>query len=316
MPSVTDDITVQAEPASPYLAAGSQGHHDWWRYAFSILLILFVWLGLGSLPFLFAVLVIASDDNPDTYLDVGASAIAGIHPLWNFMLLMASFVALLLAVLLAVRLIHGRSIRSLLTAAPAFRLRRLVQGFLLWLLLVAGLSLVEALLYPDRYRFTLDWSAFLLFLPFALLLIPLQTSAEELLFRGYLLQGLGRRLRHPAILLPVSGLLFMLPHLPNPEVDTNPALLLVYYAAFGVFLAWVTLRDGGLELALGVHAANNLFAGLLANYENSALSTPAVFTATELAPAFNLIGSLLAMLLFVLLLFGRSFLYNERQRGD
>ena len=59
-------------------------------------------------------------------------------------------------------------------------------------------------------------------LPFvlaALLLTPLQCAAEELVFRGYVLQGLGRLLRNPLVLVVLSGLLFAIPHLLNPEVD-------------------------------------------------------------------------------------------------
>jgi len=95
----------------------------------------------------------------------------------------------------------------------------------------------------------------------------------------------------------------MLPHLANPEVSAGPVLLALFYFSFGAFLALITLKDNGLELALGAHAGNNLFTALLVNYEGGALTTPAIFTATELDPLFNLVTSLVAMAIFYWLVF-------------
>ena len=39
----------------------------------------------------------------------------------------------------------------------------------------------------------------------------------------------------------------------------------------------MTLLDGGIELAAGYHAMNNLFLGLMANPDVSALATPSLF---------------------------------------
>lgn len=49
------------------------------------------------------------------------------------------------------------------------------------------------------------------------------------------------------------------------------------YFAVGAFLALITVRDGGLELALGAHAANNLFAALILNHVTSSLPTAGVW---------------------------------------
>jgi hypothetical protein len=137
----------------------------------------------------------------------------------------------------------------------------------------------------------------------ALALVPIQTSAEELLFRGYLLQGLGRLTRQPIVLAVVSGLLFALPHFFNPEVAVNFWAVMAFYFSFGAAMTWITLRDGSLELALGVHAANNLFGTLLASYAGSALEAPAIFTAAGFNPWYNLISGLLALLAFYLVIF-------------
>ena len=55
----------------------------------------------------------------------------------------------------------------------------------------------------------------------ALALIPLQTSAEEFFFRGYLLQASGRLTQNWLVLSVINGVLFTLPHLGNVEVELN-----------------------------------------------------------------------------------------------
>ena len=142
-----------------------------------------------------------------------------------------------------------------------------------------------------------------MFLPAAVILTPIQTSAEELLFRGYFLQGLGILTRKKWILIIISGVIFAVPHFLNPEMKQGFLLLALYYFSFGAILAWITLKSNRLEFALGIHAANNLFTVLFANYTDSALPSPSVFTATVLDPVFNLVSFLLGMGALWLLLF-------------
>lgn len=275
-----------------YLDAVYRGRNQGWRYLLALALILGAWLILGSIP---AVgLVIAS----------GTADLDALNPLALFLVTMVSFVGLLLGLFLAVRGVHGRPLTSLITAEARVNGKRVAQGALVWLGLAFGMALVEAWLYPGRYTWDFEPGPFLTFAGLVVVLVPLQTSAEELLFRGYLLQMAGLHWRHPLGLSLLSGVVFMLPHLGNPEVAVNFGLLALYYFAFGTFAAWVTLHDGGLELALGLHAANNLFAALGASYPDSALRTPALFRLDTLDPVFNLLSSFVALGLFAALVFG------------
>lgn len=85
------------------------------------------------------------------------------------------------------------------------------------------------------------------------LLVPVQCAAEELVFRGYLLQTVGRWSRVPAlaILLPVP--FFTFAHLYDVW-----GLLAV--ATMAVVAGWLTWRTGGLEAAIGLHVVNNVLA--------------------------------------------------------
>jgi membrane protease YdiL (CAAX protease family) len=74
-----------------------------------------------------------------------------------------------------------------------------------------------------------------------------------------------------------------------------------------MFLALITLKDDRLELALGVHAANNLFIVLLVNSQDSALRSPAIILQTvPTDPRITLLALLLMMGSFYLIVFGRQ----------
>ena len=178
---------------------------------------------------------------------------------------------------------------SLITPYARFDWRRACTGAAVWAAFAALCSVVEALLYPGRYRLTFNPQVFFAYAALALLLTPLQTATEELIFRGYLMQGLGRLLQRPWPLIVISAALFTLPHAANPEVALAPLLVLPQYFIIGALLAAVTLKDGRLELAIGIHAANNLFTGLVANIEPSVISTVAIFT-SEFDPAYALVA--------------------------
>ena len=144
-------------------------------------------------------------------------------------------------------------------------------------------------------------------MPFALLalaLTPIQTTAEEVFFGGYLVQGASLITSNFLFLAVASGVLFMLPHLANPGLDSGSLLVALYHLGFGAFLAWISLKDGTLELAIGAHAANNLFGAIVLGFEGSALGTPSLFLTDRFVPAFSLIQFLATAALFYVVVFG------------
>lgn len=283
-----------------YLELARQGRNEWWRYLISFPAILVLWLSVGSVPVFLLLAYVAMDGDPAT--NFSGTGFVGVPVLLEFLVTMLSFIPLLAATLLAVRFIHARSLKTLVTADAHIRWRRILAGGGVWLLIAALLSALESFLYPDRYVLTFE-PIVLVFAVLALILIPIQTSAEELFFRGYLLQWMGLRVKSTWLLSFLNGALFFLPHAANPEMATNSILIGLGYFAMGFFFTLVTLQDHGIELALGVHAANNLFAGLFANYAVSALPSPSLFTVKTLDPVYSLISLVVGMILFYAVFF-------------
>lgn len=286
---------------SNYLEVARSGKNHWWRYLVSFPGIIFIWLFVGSIPVVVLIAYLQMDGNPATkFTETGFT---GISLLLEFVVTMSSFIPFIAATLLAVRFVHERPLRTLMTGETKIRWRRIFVGAGVWSCLAALIAIVESLLYPGRYVLTFQPATLLLFTLLALILIPIQTSAEEVFFRGYLLQWMGLWLKNKWLLSFLNGALFFLPHAANPEMAINSILVGLGYFAIGFFFTLITVQDNGMELALGMHAANNLFAALFANYTVTALPSPALFTIQTLDPVYSLISLVIGMIVFYILYF-------------
>ena len=264
-----------------YLDLAREGRNDWWRYALGILVIAFFWLFLGYLPLAF----VPEDRLAD--------------PRIAFVVVNFSIFMMLAGLAVTVKWIHGRPLPSLITPAARIEWRRVALGAAVWVVLAAVTAVVEHLLYPGRYYLSFDPYRFFQFSVLVLLLTPIQGATEELIFRGYFMQGLGLITRSPLAIAIASSALFALPHLWNPEVQKHGVLVMALnYFAIGMVFATVALRDGRLELVIGMHAVNNVFLALVANYEGSVLASEAIFTARELDPWYSLVTLVLGGCVF------------------
>jgi membrane protease YdiL (CAAX protease family) len=288
-----------------YLDAATQGNSSVWRYIVGTLSILFIWLAIGGIATA-VLLIIFSIFQGLNLTDVTQLIydpnLLGYIP--YYLVLNVGFAFFYIAIWLTVRLVHGRPLRSVVTAGRSISWRRMGVGFVIWAgLLLAG-TLLEYLVWPESFSITFDARVFIPFAILAFLITPIQTTAEELFFRGYLVQGGSLISRNWVFLSIWSGVLFAIPHFSNPEVASNTVVVLLTFFVLGAFLAWISLKDGSLELAIGVHAANNLVAGLVVTFPDSVLPTPAILTTTHFDPVFSLIAELILCTLLYLLVFG------------
>ena len=82
----------------------------------------------------------------------------------------------------------------------------------------------------------------------------MQAVAEEIFFRGYLLQALGSLVAKPWFGVVVSAVVFALLH------GTQNLPLFVDRLAFGLLAGLLVWRTGGLEAGIAAHMVNNVFA--------------------------------------------------------
>jgi uncharacterized protein len=274
-----------------------------WRWILGTLVILACWLVGGSL----LGLALLPYTGVDPAVLVEGGDILGGMPGWGFLFFaLITFIPLFLGVLIAYRFVLGVKLRYLFSTVQEFRWWRVGLGFWVWLVLIGGPVVISLVATPDEYRFNFQPGTFIPFALVGILLLPIQTTAEELFFRGWVLQWAGQRVGNILVLSIISGVAFSVPHLLNPEAAGDVLGAFFGYFTVGFALAWVTVRDRSLEVAIGAHLSNNLFAALIVGYEGGALPADALFVSGPIEwGASNLLGVLVVPLFILLTMPGR-----------
>lgn len=276
----TKGIVTEAKEAT-YVEAAKRGEHRWWHYLLGLVVILFSWMVVANVGSALVAFALGGLEGLEA---LGRLDYAAFGPVGGFLVVMAGFPLFLAGILIAATFIHRRHPRTLITAREKISWRRVghgfVAGFVPWVL-VGGLG--QYLLYPDTFSFTPDLAAFALFVPIALALTAIQTTTEELFFRGYVVQGASLVWANRVFLALVSATVFTLPHLGNPESQEGGWLgvFIGYFVGTGLLYAVVSLIDGTTELAIGAHFANNIAYFLLFNWSGSFFASPALFSISE-----------------------------------
>jgi len=192
-------------------------------------------------------------------------------------ILLAPLAVGLFVVLGWTKLVHVQTITSLTTSRKRIDWKRIFFSFFLWALITVILTLIGIYISPEDYEWNFRLVPFLILALIGILLIPLQTSFEEYLFRGHMMQGIGIMAKNRWVPLIITSVLFGLMHIANPEVEKLGYGIMIYYIGTGFFLGILTLMDEGLELALGFHASNNLIGALLITADWTAFQTDSIY---------------------------------------
>lgn len=228
------------------------------RLFFGLVIGLLVYLG-----FIVALVALVSRLEPSLAADVAAAGGAPSTP-GPTLFLMLTFAGMALGAIAAAA-IHRRG------PATLFGPRRRVVGDFgraagVVLLLYAGFGALALLFYTPEAN--LPVSTWLRVLPLALAGVLLQVTAEEMVFRGYLMQQLAARFRSALLWFVAPALLFGAGH----YVPGSGAAGLFPVAAttvFGLVAADLTRVTGSLGAAIGFHFANNVFALLVVSVKGS-----------------------------------------------
>ena len=122
------------------------------------------------------------------------------------LIVLASFIFAALGVALAARLIQRRSLASVI-GPQSVAVLQFWRVFRILALLGAVLLVLPPYDLEAPLVANLPLSKWLILLPLSLAAVLFQTSAEKILFRGYLQQGLAARFRSPLIWMVLPSLL-------------------------------------------------------------------------------------------------------------
>jgi membrane protease YdiL (CAAX protease family) len=296
-----------------YIEQAYKGLPDIWRYVVGFLTVFIIWQFLGVIPLVVALLLKSESDflNVMGSGDMGIMAdMLGSNAFLFFMLL--TFLIGLIGLFLYVKFVHRQSLTSLTTSRKKIDWKRIFFAFIIWAVVSALFVVLDLYLSPEDYEWNFKLVPFLILAIIAIIMIPIQTSMEEYYMRGYMMQGLGIITKNRWVPLLVTSLLFGAAHLLNPEVDKLGYGIMVFYMGTGLLLGVMTLMDGGLELALGFHAANNLFTALLVTADWTAFQTESIYRdISEPTLSWDVFVPVLVIYPIILLIFSKKYGWTD-----
>ena len=264
-----------------FLQTGYKGKNDAWMYVI-MFFIVFIGSMIGQIPITVKAFF-AADGDLQKFAKSGENSFAdlGIDANLYLFLILLSFIVPLALFILTVRGIHKKKITWIVTSRKKIDWSRLFFGVLIWGMLTILFLGSDIILSPEKYVWNFKPIPFFTLCFVAIFFIPLQTSLEELLFRGYYMQGLALWIKNKWAPLIIMSVVFGLLHGMNPEIEKLGYIALVFYIGTGFFFGIVTLMDEGTELAMGMHAINNILAALFVTTDWTVFQTDALFVDTS-----------------------------------
>ena len=264
-----------------YIQQAYKGKNEWYHWVLTIVLVFFGWQILGVIPLVMA--AAAKSENVAQFSEFAKDNFmtAGIDKNFFLFLMIFTFFVGLLFLFIGIKYVHKRSITSLVTSRDKIDWKRFFYGFFVWGILAIVMSYVGVLLAPENFIWNFNATPFFILVAISFLFLPFQTSLEELLFRGYFMQGIGVLAKNRWVPLIITSVVFGLLHGANPEVAKLGQITMVFYIGTGLFYGIVTLMDEGTEIALGLHAINNITAAFFITTDWTVFQTDALFIDTS-----------------------------------
>jgi len=289
-----------------HLESYFNGRNNLWRYLVMLAAVLVATNTLGALPLLLAYTKKAATD-PQVVSEIAANpgnlGILGLDPNLGLFMMLFPFLIGLLAFVLLVKPLNNRTFKVTINGRGKIRWDRFVISFLVWLILSSLYFFIYLKADPSNFNLNNVSGTLLVLIVVSFLFVPFQAAFEEVIFRGYLMQGLAVLARNRWFPLLMTSLLFGLMHSFNPEVKEFGFLTMMpQYVTFGLIFGIVTILDDGIEAAIGAHTANNIFLCIMVTHESSALQTPAVYEQQNVYPYTEFAALLVTGIIFVIVL--------------
>lgn len=295
-----------------FIQEAYKGINEWWAYLLTIVLLLIGWQFIGIIP-LVGTAYFYSDGLDDFITSAQDNFMSvGMDSNLYLLLMIITFLGGLLALFLGIKTIHKRKITTVLTSRKKIDWNRVLYAFSIWAIVGIVMTAVAYYMAPEDYEWNFKPVSFFILVIVSFLFLPIQTSMEEVLFRGYLMQGFGTWFKKGFVALILTSVIFGLLHGLNPEVEKLGWITMVYYIGTGLVLGIFTLMDEGTELALGFHAANNIIAAILVTADWVAFQTDALLMDTsEPSVGWEMFFPVLVLYPLIIWIFSKKYGWNN-----
>lgn len=282
-----------------HLESAFKGSNKWYKYLLMFVITIVGGNIVGALPLVLATVISSVKAGSSFEFDT-----SNLNPTLTMALMLVPFAVGLFLFIKFVEPIHNRTAKEVINGTNKIRWSRFFYAATVWGLFSAVLVIADYWLSPESYTVRFDWGALIPLTLVSVLIIPLQSSFEEVLFRGYLAQGVGVLFKNRILTILIPAVLFALMHGVNPEVDAYGFwYAMTMYLTFGLMFGITSVLDDGIEVAMGAHAANNVFLSIFVTSKVSALQTPALLmdNTTDFT-ALELIGFIVISAIFIVVL--------------
>jgi hypothetical protein len=295
-----------------FIQQAYKGNNEWYHWVFTIILVFIGWQVLGIIPLVMVAAAHSKDATAfmiaakDSFMSLGINS-----NLFLFLMILMFFVGLIF-LFISIKYIHKRDITSLVTSRNKVDWKRFWFGFVSWGVIAAVIIYLGILMSPEDYVWNFKLTPFFILVAISFLFLPFQTSFEELLFRGYFMQGLGILAKNRWLPLIVTSVSFGLLHGANPEVEKLGYISMVFYIGTGFFYGITTLMDEGTELSLGLHAINNIVAAFFVTTDWTVFQTDALYVDTsEPSVGWEMFFPVLVLYPLMLYIFSKKYGWNN-----
>ncbi|MCZ8197061.1 MAG: CPBP family intramembrane metalloprotease [Flavobacterium sp.] len=290
-----------------FIEQGIKPENKFWKYIVGSLVVILI-SSFGQIPLMIGIFAKSFSDGKGMPQLDEKSLMTYLEPNLTLFLIMLSFVFAMFGIYIVVKNIHKQTMLSVTTSRAKVDWSRILFSFTIWSLFTIISTAILYYTSPESFVMNFKLVPFLILVIIGTLMIPIQTSCEEYVFRGYLMQGFGNLARNKWFPLITTSSIFGLMHIANPEVTKMGYIVLVYYIGTGFFLGILTLMDEGMELSLGFHAANNLVGALLVTADWSAFQTHSILKdISEPSAGFDVIAPVLIIYPILLFIFAKKY---------
>ena len=290
-----------------FVEQGVNRENKFWKYIVGSLLIILA-STVGQIPLLIAIVVKVFSEGK-TMPTSGEDLMKVVDSNLSLFLVLLSFAVAMVGFYFVITLFHKQTFLSVTTSRKKVDWKRILFSFTLWSIFTIVSTVYSYYSSPENFVINFQPIPFIILFFISIVFIPIQTSTEEYVFRGYLMQGFANLSKNKWFPLLMTSVIFGTMHIVNPEVSKMGYIIMIYYIGTGLLLGIMTLMDEGMELALGFHAANNLITALLVTSDWSALQTNSVLKDIS-NPAVGVDVILPIFIVFPLILIIMSKKYN------
>lgn len=205
---------------------------------------------------------------------------------------------------LCIRFLHKKHFHILINSGKRIKWKRILVGAALWTGIIGAFTIFSLIFQGNSLSINFDYPSIFYLLILSLIVFPLQASFEEIFFRGYLMQGFSLIFKKPVVSLVLTTVIFGSIHYFNGSSISNSISIVISAMILGLMLGVIVLGENGLETAIGVHIANNLFVAVVLNSSDSGMGNlPSLITAQSTNPYSGIPILLLMALLTLTILF-------------